>query len=395
MRKIAAQYIFPLNGASPIRNGVLTTDDDGTILDVREMSGEEESTEFYNGILVPGFVNAHCHLELSHLHGKFERGTGMAGFIRQINALRDGSGRDVKIDAAREQLEKMYGEGVSAMADISNCNDTFEIKSASRMYIRTFLEVFGTEPADAPKIMEGVRSLAKEAYYIGLDAAPTPHSCYTMSPQLLASASSDALDEGWLSYHNQESMEEELLIKEGRGALARDYKARGLSTPPVTGAAALHYFLDNLEKTGKLADQNILLVHNLFTDESSMDRAISLVKNLYWAVCPLSNLFIHNFLPPLELMRAKGAVLTLGTDSLSSNDLLSMVDEIKCINNYFPGIELKEIFEWSSYNGALFLGLEESMGSFEKGKKPGVVLIEQVDWENMKLTDCSSSTRLV
>lgn len=395
MRKIAAQYIFPLNGVTPIKKGVLTIDDDGLILDLHEMASEEESTEFYNGILVPGFVNAHCHLELSHLQGKFERGTGMAGFIRQINALRDGAERDERIAAASAQMNKMYSEGVSAMADISNGNDTFEIKSTSKMYTRTFLEVFGSEPADAAKVMEGVRNLVKEAYYVGLDAAPTPHSCYTMSPELLRYALSDALDEGWVSYHNQESMEEELLIREGRGALAKDYKARGLSTPPVTGSTPLHYFLDNLEKTGKLADQNILLVHNLFTDESAIDRALSTVKNIFWAICPLSNLFIHDFLPPLELFREKGALLTLGTDSLSSNDLLSMVDEIRCIQNYFPGIELREILEWSSYNGALFLGLEESMGSFERGKKPGVVLIEEIDWDNMRLTENSRSKRLV
>lgn len=359
------------------------------------MDQEEESTEFYNGIVVPGFVNSHCHLELSHLHGKFERGTGMAGFIRQINALRDGVVRDEKIAAATVQLNKMYGEGVSAMADISNCNDTFEIKVASGMYTRSFLEVFGSEQADAQKVMEGVRSLAKEAYYLGLDAAPTPHSCYTMSTELLERASSDALDEGWISYHNQESMEEELLIREGRGALARDYKARGLSTPPVKGYSALNYFLDTITRTGKLSDQNILLVHNLFSDESDVDRAMSLIKNLFWAICPLSNLYIHDFLPPLEMFRERGAVLTLGTDSLSSNDVLSLVDEIKCIHSYFPGIELREILEWSSYNGALFLGLEESLGSLEKGKKPGVVLIDNIDWENMRLTENSKSVRLV
>ncbi len=379
---------------TPISKGIVILNNDNEIVEVRKLKEEEESTEFYNGIIVPGFVNSHCHIELSHLQGAFEKGTGMAGFIKQINLLRESVSKEERIAALDIQMQQLYHSGVSAMADISNCDESFEVKSKSPIYTRTFLEVFGSEPSYAAQVMEGVNALATVAAGYGIDAAPTPHSCYTMSPQLLEASCAKALEAGWLSYHNQESWEEEELIMSGTGPLALSYKSRSLSTPPVNGTPALLYFLERVANVVKIENENILLVHNTFTNEQSVKAAKEVIKNLYWAICPLSNLFIHNALPPLGLLLREGASITLGTDSLSSNHILSMVEEIKCIHKYFPTIELKDILEWSSFNGAKFLGKEETLGSFEIGKKPGVVLIDHIDWEKMQLTEQSKSVRL-
>lgn len=365
------------------------------ITEIGELTEERESTEFYNGILVPGFVNSHCHLELSHLAGCFERGTGMAGFIRQINRLRNNTGKEERVKAMALQLDLLYKSGVSAMADISNCDESFDVKALSPLYTRTFLEVFGTEPQECENIMNTVRELTKKAVATGIDAAPTPHSCYTMSKQLIKASSADAISAGWLSYHNQESWEEEELIMSGNGPLAQEYKSRMLKTPPVTGKPALFYFLDILSDISQRIEANILLVHNTFTAKESINEAKVRVKGLYWAICPLSNLFIHNSLPPIELMRREGLKITLGTDSLSSNHILSIVEEIKCLQTHFPNVPLAEILEWSSFNGAAFLKKEDTLGSFEIGKKPGVVLIDNIDFNTFKLTTSSKSIRLV
>lgn len=87
MRRIAANYIFPIT-SDPIKNGYVDFAEDGSVTEIGQLTSETGSTEFYNGILVPGFTNAHCHIELSHLEGKFREATGMSGFIDQINALR-------------------------------------------------------------------------------------------------------------------------------------------------------------------------------------------------------------------------------------------------------------------------------------------------------------------
>lgn len=373
----------------------MTLDDDGTIIEIGQLTHETPSTEFYNGIIVPGFVNSHCHIELSHLQDKFERNSGMAGFIRQINRLREVADKEARLKSIQYQMEQLYSSGVSAMADISNCNESFEAKSKSKLYTRTFLEVFGTEEKDVPKIEEGVISLTQQAQSFGIDAAPTPHSCYTMSKKLLQHITKIALDYNWLSYHNQESWEEEQLLINGTGPLADEYNNRGLSTPPVTGESALLYFLDIVKSVGISDTAKVLLVHNTFTNKESIQKAKDIIKELYWAICPLSNLFIHQALPPLQLMRREGLNITIGTDSLSSNHTLSIVEEIKTIQNFFPDIPLIEILEWSCYNGAKFLNKEDVLGSFEVGKRPGVVLIDNIDYSNFKLTDLSRSTRLI
>ncbi|PKP06302.1 MAG: amidohydrolase [Bacteroidetes bacterium HGW-Bacteroidetes-5] len=395
MRKIAAQYLYPLNSSLPIPKGVLTLDDDGTIVEIGRLSDETESTEFYNGILVPGFVNSHCHIELSHLKDIFDRGTGMSGFIKDVVKLRNNLDENARKEVMRMEMQMLYDSGVTAMADISNTADSFAVKTESPIYTRTFLEFFGTEPSQVDEILIRANELTQKAKEFGLDAAPTPHSSYSMSPQLLQAISTAGLKSGWLSYHNQESWEEEELILKGRGPLAQQYTQRGLSTPPVTGTPSLIYFLNCVESAQKIEDERVLLVHNTFSDSESVEYATSRIRNLFWAICPLSNLFIHNALPPLELLIRYNASITIGTDSLSSNSALSIADEIICIHKYFPAIPLTQILEWSSFNGARFLGIEKRFGSFEVGKRPGVVLIDNIDFQKNQLTTKSKSIRLV
>ena len=389
--------MITLDANAPVlKRGYVLLNSDNEVVEVGELTEECEDTEFYSGILCPGFVNAHCHVELSHLVGMFEQATGMSGFINQINAMRENVGKEGRIKALEAQMDKMYREGVSAMADISNCSESFECKSKSPMYTRTFLELFGSEPKDAQDVLESGKSLAQVAKEYGIDAAITPHSCYTMSPQLLAMAAKEGLKSGFLSYHSQESHEEEELIRTGTGALAENYKGRGLSTPPVTGKPALTYFIDRLLSFSKSpVEGNVLLVHNVAIDQESIDYAKEHLANPYFAICPLSNIFIHRALPPLNLMRENNLKICLGTDSLSSNTILSIVKEIECIHKNFPQIPLVEILKWACSNGAEMLGKQDVLGSFEPGKKPGVVLLENIDWENFKLTEKSTARRLV
>ena len=392
IRRITAAFVYTLEG-EPLRNGYVEYDDtDGRIISVgRCEAGEEVSP----GALVPGFVNAHCHVELSHLHKKFRKGTGMAGFIDQINALRDWAGREVKSQLVQEWMDKMWDDGVSAMADISNDDSSFDVKKNHKMYTRTFLEVFGSEPEMCENVMKEVAELKKTADDCGIDAAPTPHSCYTMSPQLLSASAAKGLESGFLSYHSQESQEEEDLLLTGSGAMYENRKRSGMSTPPVTGESSLKYFLSRLAETGSAPyDGHILLVHNVCLQQDDIDAVKKAMNNVYFAVCPLSNIFIHNALPPVDLMRKNSLAITVGTDSLSSNDDLDMVKELVCLHDNFPGVPMEEIFEWACLNGARFLGKDDMLGSLAPGKCPGIVIVDGID-ENGFVTDGSRSRRVI
>ena len=391
-RRVAAEYVYTLEGNEPIINGFVEFDEDGTIVRTGQCG---DGDEVMKGALVPGFVNAHCHLELSHLHKKFRKGTGMAGFIDQINALRDWASDDVKTELVREWMDKLWKDGVSAVADISNDASSFPVKQSSPIYTRTFLEVFGTEPEDCEGVMESVMKLQATSEEYGIDAAPTPHSCYTMSPQLLSASSAAGLESGFLSYHSQESQEEEDLLISGTGAMAENRRRAGMSTPPVTGESSLKYFIDRLADVKPAPHkEHILLVHNVTLKQDDIDAAKKAFENVYWAICPLSNIFIHDALPPVPLMRENGLKICLGTDSLSSNGDLDMMAELVCLHENFSDVPMAELFRWASRNGAEFLGKENVLGSFAEGRRPGIVLVNGLD-ENGNITGRSRSERII
>ena len=395
IRRIAASYVYTLESAEPLRNGFVEYDEnDGTIIRTG-VCEDPSSEEILQGALVPGFVNAHCHVELSHLHGKFYKGSGMAGFIDQINALRDWAGREVKQELVQKWMDKMWNDGVSAMADISNDDSSFDIKASHDIYTRTFLEVFGSEPEMCEGVMADVTALDALAQKKGIDAAPTPHSCYTMSPALLGASAAAGLAKGYISYHSQESQEEEDLLLTGTGAMYENRVRNGMSTPPVTGESSLKYFIDRLSAVVPAPyDQHILLVHNVCLQQDDIDAAKKVMNNVYWAICPLSNIFIHNALPPVGLMRKNALQIAIGTDSLSSNDDLSMIKEIACIHENFPEVPMNEIFTWASLNGARFLSKDDVLGTIAPGKKPGIVLVDGLDADG-NVTSDSKSVRLV
>ncbi len=370
--RYTARTVYTLAG-EPIENGYVDVAPDGTILAVGHTDGPVEE-----GAICPGFVNAHCHVELSYMKGLFRKGTGMAGFIDQINELRDTSSMEEKISALKEAMDSMWASGVQAMADISNCADSFEVKASHPMYTRSFLEVFGAVPSECDSVMEYVTSLQEKAASYGLDAAPTPHSCYTMSPELVTASSAAGLRSGFLSFHSEESDEEEEMMRYGRGPMWDNRVRNGIPTPPVTGTSSLEYFLERVTAAVPApVPGNVLLVHECCLTPEGAACAREVLQHPYIAVCPLSNLFIHCVLPPIPVMRESGIPICIGTDSLSSNDQLSMIDEIMCLRRAFD-VPMQELLTWACLNGARFLGLQDRIGTLEPGKKPGVVRISPV-----------------
>ena len=393
MKRIAAKYVYPLTSTEPLVNGFVEVEEDGTVVRTGVCEDPAKEPVFLDGALVPGFVNAHCHVELSYMKGLFRKGTGMAGFIDQINELRDTKSLEQKVSDLMQAMDSLWEQGVVAMADISNCDDSFAVKARHPMYTRTFLEVFGTEPEDCGAVMEGVRKLKAVADGFGIDAAPTPHACYTMSPELVTAVSAEGLKSGFLSFHSEETEEEEEMLKYGSGKMWENRIKAGMSVPPVTGKSSLLYFIDRLLQGHPAPfDEHILLVHECCMDQEGIDAVKAVMNHPFVAICPLSNLFIHNALPPIDLMRRNGLKVCVGTDSLSSNDDLRIVDELFCLQRNFPEVPLGELFTWASRNGAEFLSKPE-FGTLEAGKKPGLVLVDHLDAEG-RLTASSKSHRL-
>lgn len=119
------------------------------------------------------------------------------------------------------------------------------------------------------------------------------------------------------------------------------------------------------------------------------------MENTFFVLCPNSNLYIENQLPPVSLFRGENLNICIGTDSLASNHSLSVLDELITIQKNFPEIGVDELLEWACLNGAKALKVDDKFGSFETGKNPGVNLITGIDFKTMKLTEKSKVKRLI
>ncbi|MGM0619702.1 MAG: amidohydrolase family protein [Bacteroidota bacterium] len=389
MRKISATYIFPGN-RPPLKNGILVCNDKGKIVELIDTGGqlkEEAGLEQYSGILVPGFVNSHCHLELSHLKGKIPEITGMGGFLAAINRLRIEEPEAVE-EAAEKANRQLVANGIVAVGDISNSSLMLETKRNSKIFYHTFAEAFGFHPSRAERAFSMANFVKEMCNEFGLSASVVPHSPYSVSAELFKKINVNASAENsLLSIHNQESRAEEQFFSDGSGLIAshlKDNLGIDISHWRPTGKSPLLTTLNFLP-----AQNQLLLVHNTFMAESDIlelkqQRA---AENTFFVLCPNSNLHIENALPPVPLFQKHGLNICLGTDSLASNQKLSILAEMITLQQYFPEITLEELVLWSIFNGAKALQVENRFGSFEPGKQPGVNLITGADLKNLKLTE--------
>jgi len=397
VRKIAATYIFPGN-QPPIKNGILTCSSDGTIADIsgsNEKITEQSGLEFYSGILVPGFVNTHCHLELSHLKGKIEAKTGIGGFIGQINQLRNQETENTE-KAIQAADRKMWAAGTVAVGDISNSTLTLETKKSSKIYYHTFIESFGFHPSRAERAFDYAQFVQFQFKEKGLSNCIVPHSPYSVSKPLFEKIKANAIAEkSILTIHNQESKSEDEFFKNGVGAILNHLQNNlGIDTShwESTGKSSMISILPYLP-----AENQLLLVHNTFTEKEDLEelKKIRSMDNTFFVLCPNSNLYIENQLPPFTLFREENMNICIGTDSLASNRELSVLAEMITIQYNFPDLKLEELIQWASINGAKALQIDNQFGSFEVGKNPGVNLISGIDFKTMKLTEKSKVKRLI
>lgn len=383
-RKFSADYLF--TGDQLLTGGqVLITDAGGTVIDIVAFTEGGDDIQALAGILCPGFVNTHCHLELSHLRGLLPEGTGMIDFLLGVMGQRFFPREQVLQAIALGEAE-MLQQGIVAVGDICNTADTLAQKRLRKIAYHSFVEATGFVPATASQRFAQAEAVYQQLAAIG-SASIVPHAPYSVSPVLLEKIAGFCGNK-LLSIHNQESAAENEFLEKGTGDFHRLYNALGLdlSFYQATGRNGLQTFLPAFQP-----EQSLILVHNVVTSVADLQFVTKDTLNgpsLYWCLCPNANLYIGNGLPDIDLLRNEGCTITIGTDSLASNRQLSILEEMKTIQQHFPHIELRELLQWSTLNGARALQMEEELGSFEKGKKPGLVLIEKMT-DNSFLQDAT------
>jgi len=391
MKRFSAQYVIT-NSSPPLKRAVITTTDDGTIIKIEDTGGdlkERNSIEFFNGIIIPGFVNCHCHLELSHLKGSVQQDTGLDGFIEQIRNIRDAGNENIltTIKSADREMDK---EGVVLCADICNTSLSFGIKKESRIKYINLLEVFGIDPEKAGRRIDEIMKVAETAEKMDLSFFFVPHAVYSMSLSLLRLLREKSENNKITSVHFLEAECEKTFLKNHSGPLRTSYEQSGLIPSRLeTAESHIDAVLNEITRAG-----NLILVHNTFADKTTIKKTNSR-KNSFWCVCPNSNIYIENKVPPLKMLIEEECEIVIGTDSLASNSRLSIIEELKTLQTYFPDLSIEELIGWATLNGARALGEEDHFGKIETGKTPGLLLLQNVDLVNMKLQPDSFVTRLI
>jgi len=385
MRKFSANYIYLGNGKI-LKNGIIYLSETGEILEIIDTQGllkEENGLEFHNGVIVPGFVNVHCHLELSYLKGQISNHTTLPGLIKELQSKRYNFDESQILDAIKKADKRMKHNGIVAVGDISNDNYTLETKKESTLKYINFIEVFSSDKNKAVSAFAKAKELQNQFKTNGLNAHIVPHAPYSLSIELFQLIKENAETENSIiSIHNQETESENEFFANRSGKIYDFFSSWGMDMSYIDGnenSSILNY-------ASKLPKQNkTILIHNTFSSTNDIEFAQNYFEQVSWGLCPSANLHIENKLPEINNFRKKKANICLGTDSYASNDKLCILTELIELQRYFPFVSFTESLKWATINGAKALGLENEIGSIELGKTPGINLITNFDFKNLCL----------
>ena len=380
-RKFQADKIF--TGFEFLDPGhVLIMDEDGKVVEILAEMDAGEGIERYKGILCPGFINAHCHLELSHLKNAIPPHTRLIPFLLDVVGKREHD-QALILDCIEKAEKEMAQEGIVAVGDICNTNITLHTKCKSKIRWNNFIEVLGMrdEKAEANLLhYEGILKAFTDATDNGegasFNSSLVPHAPYSISNKTFEGIN-NRTGHQIISMHSQENPAEDELYTKGTGDFIQFFNTLGLNESPfpVTGKSSLRSCLPHFKNR-----QRVILVHNTFTAEEdivfAMDHAKEHLSGIHFCLCANANLYIENRMPPIDCLIKNKAEIVLGTDSYSSNWQLSIASEIRTIRKELPLIPLQLILQWATINGARALERDDALGSFETGKKPGIVLLD-------------------
>jgi cytosine/adenosine deaminase-related metal-dependent hydrolase len=375
---------------------VLVTDEEGVVQDIVPVNEAGDDVQQYSGILSPGLINCHCHLELSHLKNVIPPHTGLIEFLCSVVTKREAPTKSLpkgrayedpvikKMQAIVAAEKEMYDNGIVAVGDIGNTADTAEVKSKSKILWQNFVEVLSFTDEKAKENIEYFSEVAEflerqlQTSNVQHRTTLVPHAPYSISPktfELINQLTKNQI----ISIHNQEHPAEDELYKTGSGDYLKLFKIFGIdkSPFPVTGKSSIRSCLPFFNN-----GQTIFLIHNTFMPEEDVIWANEYAEanglKLVYCLCINANLYIENKVPPIEMLMKNNCHIVLGTDSYSSNWQLSIAKEMESIISVarFETVpQMEQVLQWATINGARALQWDDELGSFEKGKRPGVVLI--------------------
>jgi cytosine/adenosine deaminase-related metal-dependent hydrolase len=379
MRAVHAEAVVT-GDAEVLRDGAVVVGDRGEVLDLGRAAEVLPrhagiAVERVAGVVMPGLVNAHTHLELSALRGRAPGGRGFVPWVENMIGVRAELRPEDDADAVERAVDELDAACTVAVGEVTNTLAAVRALARRGIVGCVFHEVFGVEREP----LEGrVAALARMKEELGawpsadLAYAPTPHTLYTTHADVVRRLVREAREQGVrASVHVAEHAPERRFLEQGDGPVAEWYEARlklrrDLLEWPSKSPVA---FADEL---GVLAP-HVLVVH--LTDARPEELELVARRGAPVVACPRSNLHIETRLPPLLAMRTAGLRPALGTDSLASNASLDVLAEARALADRFPAVPAAELLRMATWEGARALGRSD-VGRVARGARPGLFAID-------------------
>jgi cytosine/adenosine deaminase-related metal-dependent hydrolase len=369
MLRIRAGSVHPVT-APPISDGAVLVGDDGRIAAVGPHSHVPAppgttTLEFPSAHLVPGLVNCHTHLELTHLAGQnAER--EFPRWIRRVRQLKDATPPEGFDRAAEQGIREGWAAGVTCVAETGSTGAVMEALARLGGRGVVYQEVFGPDPAHLESSMAELeaavarlRRLVSPQVRLGV----SPHAPYTVSSALYSAVVEYARRAALpVAAHLAESREESEFVREGTGPFAEALRGRGIAVQPLHCSPVEH-----LARLGVVAS-GCLCVHCVQVSEA--DIAILARAGATIAHCPRSNRAHGHGAAPLAALRAAGIGVGLGTDSVVSVGPLDLWAEAEA-----AGFRGEDALRMLTIEGARALRWEAEIGSLEVGKAADLTVL--------------------
>jgi cytosine/adenosine deaminase-related metal-dependent hydrolase len=367
-----ARWVVPVC-APPIANGIVAVEG-ATIAFVgpANEAPDGEDVDLGDVLLMPGLVNAHCHLELTAMRGFLEDLDFRRWILRLTNARRAVLDEAALLDSARYGIEEGILAGVTSYAD--TCSSGVVIRALKEAGVRGIMyqEVFGPDPAQCAESIAGLRESVAGLRYLEtplVRVGISPHAPYTVCDDLFRAAASLAREQHLpVAIHIAESEVEQQLVVNAEGSFADGLRRRGIAVES-RGDTPVHL----LARLGVL-DVKPLLIHCVRVNESDIGHIAKSGSSV--AHCPVSNAKLGHGIAPLDEMLAAGISVGLGSDSMASNNRMDILEEARVAllaqrarirSNETP--TAAQVLELATIGGAAAIGIGDQVGTLEVGKQ--------------------------
>jgi len=387
MTVYAAKHILPV-ASPPIPNGAVLVHEGriaavGRRRDVVKAHPGIEVRDLGDAVIVPGFVNAHTHVELSFMNGEPPAGGSFMTWLRDLVARREGVDGGTASEAAAKAIETMVQKGTVAVGDVANGTWAAPLLARSGLRGLAFHEIFGFAASSTESILDAAAQRLE-----AIDAHPdvfaagarfttilTPHAAHTTSLPLLKALGGRAVASGEvLSIHVAESEEESQLLRDGTGPFKDFLIERGAWDPDwkAPGQTPVAY----LERLGVLTPRT-LAVHCVHLDHQDMSRLQA--RGVTVVTCPRSNQRLGVGKAPVPKLLSSGIPVALGTDSMATAPDVDVFTEVAYLRQEHPGLSPAAALRIATLNGARALGMAQDLGSIEEGKLAALAVVELSD----------------